>query len=286
MNLTRTQGHTMRRRNRAIRSASRYRFVRMKVMFWLTKYRGALLRTRMLASIVVPSVRSSLGRGYSSAMIEIVAVNVGVPRLLSRRNDTKVFSAIAKTPIVNGTPLWLSLFNLAGDGQADLSVHGGHDKAVYGYPSEHLPRWEADLGQALGPAPFGENLSTRGVVESDVCIGDRWRWDDAVLEVCQPRWPCSKLALYRGRSDIQSRMRKSGRTGWYLRVIEPGEVVVGSAIEVVERDAAGLSVADAHRAMGDRQLSDRLLTERLAHHHALAVEWRTPLRERLGLDHD
>jgi MOSC domain-containing protein YiiM len=217
-------------------------------------------------------------------MIEIVAVNVAVPRLLGHRQGEKVYSGIAKLPVPNGTPLWLSLFNLAGDGQADLSVHGGPDKAVYCYPSEHLPEWEADLGEALGPAPFGENLATRGVLERDVCIGDRWRWDHAVLEVCQPRWPCFKLALYRGRADIQTRMRANGRTGWYLRVIEPGEVTVGSRIEVVERDPAGLSVADAHLAMDDRHLEDRDLVERLANHDLLAAEWRIPLRERLGLD--
>ena len=122
-------------------------------------------------------------------------------------------------------------------GQADLSVHGGPDKAVYAYPSEHLPLWEEELGHTLGPAPFGENLSTRGATEADVYIGDRWRWDRAVLEVCQPRWPCYKLALYRQRSDIQLLLKGSGRTGWYLRVVEPGEVTVGSPMKVVERDA-------------------------------------------------
>jgi MOSC domain-containing protein YiiM len=216
-------------------------------------------------------------------MIEIVAVNVAVPRPLGYRQGVKVYSGIAKLPVPRGTSLWLSLFNLAGDGQADLSVHGGLDKAVYSYPSEHIPIWEADLGEALEAAPFGENLSTLGTLERDVCIGDRWRWDQAILEVCQPRWPCFKLALYRGRADIQTRMRTSGRTGWYLRVIEPGEVTVGSSIAVIERDPVGLSVADAHLAMADRHLEDPDLIERLAHHGRLAAEWRIPLRERLGL---
>src|ERR1700726_627914 len=119
-------------------------------------------------------------------MIDVVSVNVGVPRLLGQQRGTNVYSAIAKQPVAPGTVLWLSLGNLSGDGQADLSVHGGPDKAVYAYPSEHLPAWAAELGEPLGTAPFGENLSTRGVTEVDVCIGDRWRWDDAVLEVCQP----------------------------------------------------------------------------------------------------
>jgi len=215
-------------------------------------------------------------------MLETVAVNVGVPRLLGHRQGEKVYSGIAKSPVPIGTSLWLSLFNLAGDGQADLSVHGGLDKAVYSYPSEHLAQWESDLDETLGAAPFGENLSTRGALEGDVCIGDLWRWDQAVLQVCQPRWPCFKLALYRGRSDVQAKMRDSGFTGWYLRVLEPGEVKVGSQLEVIQRDPAGLSVADAHQAMADRHLNNRILIERLANHDALADEWRIPLRERLG----
>ena len=214
-------------------------------------------------------------------MVDVVAVNVGVPSVLGERQGATVYSAIAKHPVPLGTTLWLSLFNLAGDEQADPSVHGGLDKAVYCYPSEHLSQWEAELDETLGTAPFGENLSTSGPLEDDVCIGDRWRWGAAVMEVCQPRWPCFKLALYRRRADIQLRMRANGRTGWYLRVLEPGEVTVGRPIDVVERDAARLSVADAHRAMGDRQLIDREIVARLADHDRLADEWRLPLRERL-----
>jgi MOSC domain-containing protein YiiM len=110
--------------------------------------------------------------------------------------------------------LWVSALNLAGDGQADLSVHGGVDKAVYAYPSEHLDPWTQELAEELGEAPFGENLSTFGVLERDVRIGDLWQWGSAVLQVTQPRWPCFKLNLYRKRADIQARLRASGRTGW------------------------------------------------------------------------
>lgn len=215
-------------------------------------------------------------------MIEVLSVNIGVPRLLGQVRGENVYSGIAKQPVAPGTVLWLSLHNIAGDGQADLSVHGGPDKAVYAYPSEHLPGWETDLGEELGPAPFGENLSTRGVTEADVGIGDTWRWGGARLEVCQPRWPCFKLALHRRRADIQNRMKATGRTGWYLRVVDPGEVTVGSELEVVERDPAGLSVADAHRAMADRHLADRELVTALAGHPKLAEEWSQPLRERLS----
>jgi MOSC domain-containing protein YiiM len=217
-----------------------------------------------------------------SAVLEIESVNVATPRLLAESRGERVYSAIAKQPVVAGTTLWLSTGNLAGDAQADLSVHGGADKAIYAYPCEHWSPWELDLGEKLGPASFGENLSTRGAIESEVCIGDAWRWGEAVLEVCQPRWPCFKLSLHRGRADIQARMRATGRTGWYLRVLEPGEVVVGSSVDVIARDPQGLTVADAHSAMSDRHLVNRPLAEALAAHSALAAEWRDPLRERLS----
>jgi MOSC domain-containing protein YiiM len=214
--------------------------------------------------------------------IEVEAVCVGSPCLLSTRGDSPVYSGIAKKPVPTGTTLWLSLVNLAGDGQADLTVHGGLEKAVYAYPGEHRRAWEEELGEPLGDAPFGENLSTRGALEQDVLIGDVWRWDGALLQVCQPRWPCFKLALYRRRPDVQAIMRRTGRTGWYLRVLEPGEVTVGSPVEVVERDPRATSVFDAHLAMGDRQLRDVDLVRRVASHPALAAEWTSPLLERLA----
>jgi MOSC domain-containing protein YiiM len=164
-----------------------------------------------------------------SERIGLAAVNVGTPSVLARTRDATVWSGIRKTPVAPRTTLWLSIVNLSGDGQADLTVHGGLDKAVYAYPSEHLALWSAELETDLGTAPFGENLSTIGVTESEVCIGDRWSWGDATLEVSQPRWPCFKLALYRERSDIQLRMRRTGRTGWYLRVLDPGEALAGHA---------------------------------------------------------
>jgi MOSC domain-containing protein YiiM len=218
--------------------------------------------------------------------VEILTVNVGTPRLLAESEGTRVYSGIAKQPVASGTTLWLSEGNLAGDAQADLSVHGGPDKAVYAYPSEHLALWahELDLAEPelLGPAPFGENLSTRGVRETDVAIGDVWKWNDALLQVCQPRWPCYKLALHRQRADIQNRMRANARTGWYLRVLRPGEVIVGATIEIVARDPEHLTINDAHAAMSDRHLARRPLVEALANHAALASEWRDPLVDRLA----
>lgn len=215
-------------------------------------------------------------------MIELAAVNVGVPSLLAQSRGEKVWSGIRKHPVPSSETLWLSALNLSGDGQADLSVHGGPDKAVYAYPSEHLTWWELELDEPLGPAPFGENLSTIGVAEADVRIGDVWAWGDARLQVSQPRWPCFKLALHRERADIQGLFRHSGRTGWYLRVLDPGEVPAAGPIEVVRTDERAITVADAHHAMDDvhRQDPDRLRA--VADHPQLAEQWRIPLLDRLA----
>jgi MOSC domain-containing protein YiiM len=215
------------------------------------------------------------------ARIELATVNVGTPSLLATVRDEHVWSGIRKQPVDPGSVLWLSSVNLAGDGQADLSVHGGVDKAVYAYPSEHLPAWSDELEGDLGPAPFGENLSTVGMLEDDVRIGDVWSWGSAWLLVCQPRWPCFKLALHRRRADIQARMRATGRTGWYLRVLVVGEVPAAGPVVVVAPDDAGVTVRDAHLAMADTHLESRTRVEAVAAHPALAAEWRTPLLERL-----
>jgi len=215
-------------------------------------------------------------------VIDLRAVHVTTPTVIGEVRGERVWSGIAKRPVEPGTTLWLSLLNLSGDSQADLTVHGGPDKAVYAYPSEHLPWWREQLGQALGPAPFGENLSTGAALETEVRIGDLWGWGDAVLQVCQPRWPCFKLALHRGSRDVQAQMRQSGRTGWYLRVIEPGEVPAGGPIELLRQDGAGITVHDAHLAMGDTHGDDLERLRAVAGHPALAAQWRTPLVERLG----
>src|ERR1700712_116393 len=108
--------------------------------------------------------------------IGIRSVNIGVPSVLVETDRGPVWSGIAKSPVAPGTALWLSLVNLSGDGQADLTVHGGVDKGVYAYPSEPLDPWATELDQPIGPASFGENLTTVGVTETDVCIGDIWSW--------------------------------------------------------------------------------------------------------------
>ncbi len=211
--------------------------------------------------------------------IELVSVNVAKPQYLGQFRGHAITSGIAKQP-VTADYLWLDRVNLEGDGQADLEVHGGPDKAVYAYPSEHLPAWSAELGEELGPAAFGENLSTAGGTEDDVCIGDRWFWGDAVLEVCQPRSPCFKLGMHRGRADVIRRLRKSGRTGWYLRVLEPGRVPVAGPISV-EPHVMGATVRVVWDAL-DREAGVPLeVVEALLSVDALADNWKMALVRRL-----
>ena len=214
-------------------------------------------------------------------VIRLAAVNVGTPTILNENGGHHVWSGIRKQPVAPTTLLWVSELNVAGDGQADLRVHGGPDKAVYAYPSEHLDPWAEELGEYLGAAPFGENLSTVGVLERDVRVGDVWEWGSAVLQVTQPRWPCFKLSLYRNRADINARLRATGRTGWYLRVLEQGEVPAAGPINVAARDRAGVTILDAHLAMSDRSLLNPDRVRAVSEHPALAEQWRAPLLRRL-----
>jgi len=211
--------------------------------------------------------------------VDLLSVNVALPKYLGEHRGRPVMSGIAKVP-VSAAEIQLDRVNLEGDGQGDPEVHGGFDKAVYAYPSEHLAPWSAELDEQLSPAAFGENLTTVGWTEDDVRIGDRWEWGDALLEVCQPRWPCYKLVMYRGRGDMQRRMHANGRTGWYLRVLEPGRVPVAGPVRV-ERHPALASVRLAHEAASPDSGVPHDVIEALLALPALADEWKMVLVRRL-----
>ena len=209
--------------------------------------------------------------------MKLVSVNVGMPRDAIWRGEvmrTGIFkSAVAGRVPVRG-------INLDGDAQADLRVHGGADKAVYGYPSEHYAYWRDWLGKDDLPwGAFGENLTTQELLESDVYIGDRFRVGSALLEVSQPRIPCSKLALRHERADLPKHFLASGRSGFYFRILEPGEVAAGDAIERDARDARALSVAEVQSLA--RGKGDPALIRRAVDHPALAAVWREDLARRL-----
>jgi MOSC domain-containing protein YiiM len=188
-----------------------------------------------------------VGGGAAVETLRLVSVNVALPTVIGHlRSGEPIVSGIAKRPVA-AAELMLSELNLEGDRQADLSVHGGPDKAVYAYPVEHLPRWNEELGTEFGPGTFGENLTTEGMLEDEVLLGDVWAWGAARLQVAQPRAPCYKLAAITGRPDIGKRLIRAGRTGWYLRVLRPGVVPAAGPIRVVARPPEGITVAAANR---------------------------------------
>jgi MOSC domain-containing protein YiiM len=178
--------------------------------------------------------------------MKIISLNVGRPRIVVDRGR-EVSTGIFKSPVAG--PLMLRQTNFDGDRQADLSVHGGVNKAVYAYPSEHYEYWRAELpGVELTWGNFGENLTTEGLLESEARIGDQFRAGGAVVRVTQPRLPCFKLGIRFERDDMPKRFLASGRSGIYFAVIEEGLVNTGDAIELLERDARGVTIADVNRA--------------------------------------
>src|SRR5712692_3335538 len=173
--------------------------------------------------------------------MKLISVNVGLPREVIWKGKT-VTTGIFKEPVKGR--VMLRALNLDGDRQADLSVHGGPDKAVYAYPAEHYDYWRRELpGVELPWGMFGENFTVEGMLESEVNIGDEFRIGSAELVVTQPRLPCYKLAVKFGRDDIIKRFLGSGRTGFYFAVLKEGEVGAGDPIEMISRDANDLTVA-------------------------------------------
>jgi MOSC domain-containing protein YiiM len=209
--------------------------------------------------------------------MKIVSVNVGLPREVLWKG-TFVSTGIFKSSVEGSVPV--KRLNLRGDEQADLTVHGGPYKAVYGYPSEHYAFWRKELPQAdVSWGAFGENLTTEGLMEDALYIGDRLRVGSALLMVRQPRVPCYKITIRFDRDDMIKRFIASNTSGFYFSVVEEGEVAAGSAIEVEHRDAAKISVADINHLYYGTSHSRELL-ERAVQNEALPASWRDYLRER------
>src|SRR5207253_9189703 len=175
--------------------------------------------------------------------MKLISVNVGLPREITVGGKT-VKTSIWKNPIQGR--VHVSTLNLDGDEQSDLTVHGGVDKAVYVYPSEHYAFWRDELpGADLHWGAFGENFTAEGALDDKaVHIGDRFRIGSAEFVVTQPRMPCFKLGIRFGRADIIKRFLHSGRNGFYFAVAKEGEVAAGDSIELIARDKNGVTVAD------------------------------------------
>jgi MOSC domain-containing protein YiiM len=197
--------------------------------------------------------RRTKGRSHA----RVVSINIGTVRTVES-NGRAVRSAIWKSPVPGRVRL--DGVNVEGDQQADRSVHGGPDKAVYAYATEDLAWWTDELGRDVGPGMFGENLTTLGIDLRRVEIGERWAVGSAVLEVSQPRTPCYKLGIRMGDPRFPARFAVAGRPGAYLRIVTPGGIEPGDAIRVLSRPGHGLTVGDVERAYhADRTLVRRLL---------------------------
>jgi MOSC domain-containing protein YiiM len=187
----------------------------------------------------------------------LISVNVGLPQVVDT-GRRQVETAIWKHPVAGRVKV--RGVNLDGDRQADLSVHGGPDKAVYAYALEETRLWEEELGRELGAGAFGENLTTEGVDVSGAVLGERWRIGTVALEVVQPRLPCFKLGLKMGDPGFLRRFAQASRPGAYLKIIEEGDLGAGDAIDVDlgDRPDHGVSV----RLVADAMLVDHSLIPR------------------------
>ena len=207
-----------------------------------------------------------------------MSVNVGRPRTVRWRGQS-VQTSIWKTPVEGSVPV--AALNLRGDEQADLSVHGGRHKAVYAYPLEHYAYWREQLSRTDLPlGAFGENFTTEGLLENEIQIGDELRVGTARFIVTQPRMPCFKLGIRFGSQKMVKRFLGSGRSGFYLAVLNEGEVGAGDSIQIARRATGSATVSDAV-ALYTAKAPDRRLLQRMTKLDALPEGWKEHFRQRL-----
>lgn len=210
--------------------------------------------------------------------VKLLSINVGLPREVKWRGKI-VRTSIFKAPVSGRVRV--TRLNVQGDRQSDLSVHGGADKAVYAYPSEHYAFWRNEMPDMDFPwGAFGENLTTEGVLEDKVHIGDRFRAGSAEFMVTQPRMPCFKLAIRFNRPDMVKRFLRSGRAGFYLAVIQEGAIGAGDSLDLVAEDNSHVTVADVV-ALYAADAANQDLLRRASELAALPESWREYFRERL-----
>ena len=209
--------------------------------------------------------------------MKLVALNVARPRLVVYKGKT-INTGIFKLPVSG--PLRLRTLNLDGDRQADLSVHGGPYKAVYGYPAEHYPFWRQELpGVDLPWGMFGENFTTTGLAEDELHVGDRFQIGSSIVMVRQPRTPCHKLAAKFQRDDILERFLLSGRSGFYFSVEQEGSVAEGDAFQLLERNQEGITISEMNRLFVREKYNPELLRKAIGT-AALPEDWREYFSER------
>jgi len=213
--------------------------------------------------------------------MKIISVNVGMPRLVEYMGEP-VATGIYKSPVEGAVAV--NPLNLAGDAQADLRVHGGVSKSVYAYPSEHYAFWRTEYpDKDLPIAIFGENLTTRGILETEICAGDKIRVGTAEFVVTEPRFPCFKLGIRFGRKDILRRFQKSRRSGFYLSVAKTGEIRAGDSIEFLSRDRHRVTIEELVRLVDEKNNPDILkIARRAVEVEALPESWKLQINKMLA----
>lgn len=207
--------------------------------------------------------------------MKVTSIQVGKPRTFG---SDEWCSGIEKTTVSG--PVRVGKVNLDGDGQADLRVHGGPEKAICVYPEEHYTYWKEVHALELSPGGFGENFTTRGLLEADVCIGDIFRVGTALVQVSQPRQPCWKLAKRWQVKQLPLYVQETGRTGWYFRVLEEGTAQSGDVLELVRNHTRQWSITAANRVM-HQDKTDWDAAQDLAECEGLSESWRASLLKRV-----
>lgn len=214
--------------------------------------------------------------------LTIIGLQTSLPRTLGTPGaaepmDREWTTGFFKEPVAGVRQV--RALGIEGDGQADLVNHGGPDKAINVYPSEHYSVWEEELGLTLQAGAFGENFTTTGMTEREVCVGDVFQCGELCLQVSQPRQPCWKLARRWRIKDLAARVERTGRTGWYFRVLNGGPVQTGMVLELVMRPAPQWSIAAANEIMHHRK-DDAEAALVLASCPGLSASWQRSLTHR------
>lgn len=205
----------------------------------------------------------------------LVSIQVGRPQVIPGAEPW--VTSIFKVPVAG--PIRLDTCNLEGDEQADLSVHGGPDKAICVYSVDHFAAWSSALGAGeFGPGAFGENFSVRGMAEDTVFLGDVYEVGTSTVQVSQPRSPCWKLGKRWGRLDMPRLVLRSGRTGWYFRVLKPGHVAANDRLSLMDRPCAEWSIVRVNQVFYPPKTGkDPAARRALADCAALSESWRAAL---------
>ncbi|MNP14627.1 6-N-hydroxylaminopurine resistance protein [compost metagenome] len=210
--------------------------------------------------------------------MKVKGINIGKPVVMTYQNK-EIMSGFHKTPI--DERIYLSSLNFDGDGQGDLKHHGGVDKAVCVYPFERYAYWEQELGLSLTLGAFGENVTTEGMLEDQICIGDIFQFGEAVVQVSQPRQPCYKIAARYGVKELPAMVQETGYTGYYLRVLQEGWVNPEDTLTLKQHHAAGITLQYANQMMfHDKENAEGIQT--ILDVEELSSSWRDTFTKRLG----